>query len=217
MTNEVYIVTNSVVTSLDVLKQINDMYSTEFTRLLTVMGLLVGFGAVVLPLWFQFREAKVRRAEMHSEFQQYIEQVREDLETGLQEKFEEHEVSVKKQMGSLDVKMAKEWARVAALGAHAQMKIAARDGEYPHAAECGLLAMRGSCVCGDHSNLLRLMEYMTTQICPNLKKEDLEERNLLEDFETAEKEMAAENSSGFLSDKLDAFKKAKKEILKRAT
>lgn len=216
MTNEVYIVTNSVVTSLDVLKQINDMYSTEFTRLLTVMGLLVGFGAVVLPLWFQFREAKARRAEMQAEFRQFFEQIRTDLEADLQKKFAGQTDSMKKEMGSLTAELNKKIAEVAAVSAHAQMKIAVTEKNFTQAAETGLTAIRGWCICSDHSNLLRILEYINTTICPNLKKEDLEQHEYLSElFEIVEKELIQENKTGFLHDKLAGFKMAKKEIRKR--
>jgi hypothetical protein len=85
MTNEVYIVTNSVVTSLDVLKSVNDMYSSEFTRLLTVMGLLVGFGGVVLPLLFQIREARVARSQITMEIGAAFANERKELLKNLQE------------------------------------------------------------------------------------------------------------------------------------
>jgi hypothetical protein len=218
MTNYVDTITNTVVTSLDVLKSVNDMYSSNFVLLVTVMGLLLGLigaAVVILPLWFQFRENRARRAEMQTEFQKFILDAQKHLEAKQQEKIDELKAWLKEEIESVKVENSKQWARATAFAAHAQMKIAMTSENYAHAAENAFVALRGSCICGDHSNVLRLMECLIDQICPHLKKEDLEERNLMSEFAAAEELLTAENKTGFLTDKLEGFKKAKKEITKR--
>jgi hypothetical protein len=217
MTNEVYIVTNSVVTSLDVLKSVNDMYSSEFTRLLTVMGLLVGLvgaAVIVLPLWFQVREAKVRRAEMEAQVNKHLEQLDKSLSDRLQKMFREEKKSIDEAIEGVKGDYKKGYSQLVALGAHTQMEIAYKEGKYVHAAESATVAIRANCKCNDHSNVIRELRSLLDLICPKLKKEDLEKRDLSQKLGKMEEELKEANKTGFLNDQLAELKHKKSEILK---
>jgi predicted nuclease with TOPRIM domain len=215
MTNEVYIVTNNVVTSLDVLKQINDTYSREFTRLLTVMGLLVGFGAVVLPLIFQFREAKIRKSEMKSEFNEFLMETKAELA----KKFEEEKNSQKEEMQEmiteLQSEMAKKHAGSTSFQYNIQSILAFDNGDFWQSAQDALIATIWECKSDKRSDLIRRLDFFTGPICEKLNKEDLEYRNLSQKFDQAHEALVKINGDGFLNEKLHELNEAKKQIMNR--
>jgi hypothetical protein len=218
MTNYVDTITNSVVTSLDVLKSVNDMYSSEFTRLLTVMGLLVGIvgvAVIVLPLWLQSRETKVRREEMHTMFSGFLEETKKDLDKKLLDSAKQQEKVALKALETFKEEHKKSLAEVAALSAHHEMWLAFQAGQYVPAAKSEALSIMKNLHCDFHGNVLNNLEFLTQHIFPKLKKDDLEVRNLGQDLERLEKELSESNQTGFLNDKLEAFRGAKKEILRR--
>ena len=218
MTNYVDTITNSVVTSLDVLKSVNDMYSSEFTRLLTVMGLLVGLvgvAVIVLPLWLQSREAKVRREEMKAELAEQIKEAKAELNATVKQSLEAEKLAIHEIIGKSEKKFADKVAVLTALSTHIQMELAVKDEKYVHAAESALICIQSACKCDDHSNVLRTIGDFTALICPHLKKLDIEDQPLGEQLTKVEKILQEANKTGFLNDKLRDLKKAKKEILSR--
>ncbi|MFZ1073038.1 MAG: hypothetical protein WAO21_06330 [Verrucomicrobiia bacterium] len=219
MTNEIYIVTNSVVTSLDVLKSVNDLYSSEFTRLLTVMGLLVGLvgaAVIVLPLWFQIREAKVRRAEFKSEFQAFIAEAKADIKIELEKDLESQKKSTSESIKAIESKLKEKTAFLLGQIAHNQSRAAFENGHFWQAAESAIDAAKADYKSNDQSNLLRVLGFLIDQICPKLFKEDLEHRGLSGRFDEIEAELKAWDAGGFLSDKLTALQEAKQKITKKS-
>jgi uncharacterized membrane protein (DUF106 family) len=187
VTNEVYIVTNSVVTSLDVFKQINDTYSTEFTRLLTVMGLLVGFGAVVLPLLFQFKEARIGRAQMKSEFQTFIDEAKVDIDKKITEKFEAQQANAKKEMELLETRTNAAILATEAGTYHVQGNFELSQGRLATGLKSYINALQRSISASNlnkgRSEQLKLVQqnlrFVTESVLPKMKKVDFSDAEII--------------------------------------
>lgn len=180
MTNEVTITTNTVVTSLDVLKSVNDLYSSNFAQLLTVMGLLVGFGAVVLPLLFQYREAQIRKAQIESDFQSFKDEAKKDIEKMVREKFEAQQALAKKEIELLETRTNAAIVAAEVGVYHVQGNFELSEGRYENALRSYISALKRSIVAYELNKeeksqlkvLQQNMRFIAESILPDMKKTD---------------------------------------------
>ena len=223
MTNYVDTITNSVVTSLDVLKSVNDMYSSNFTLLLTVMGLLVGFGAVVLPLLFQFREARVGRAQMKSEFQSFIDEAKTDIDKKIQEKFEAQQSTAKAEIELLEKRTNAAIYAAEAGTYHVQGNFELSQGRLDTSFQSYVHALHRSISASNlnkgRSEQLQLVQqnlrYVTEAILPRMNKNDFSDTKTVSRAKQVIEEAKKIECAKLLDREIELFEKEFKEAQSR--
>ena len=223
MTNEVAIVTNTVVTSLDVLKSVNDLYSSNFTQLLTVMGLLVGFGAVVLPLLFQYREARIAKAQIKSDFQNFIDEAKRDIEKKIQDKFEAQQAIAKKEIELLETRTSAAIIAAEVGVFHVQGNFELSRGRFDTAWKSYVGALERSVVAyelnKEEKSQLKLlqqnMRFVAEAILPKMKKVDFSDEDVSSKTKKIMESTRRIECAGLLDREIRFFEKALSEAQSR--
>ena len=218
MTNELVILTNVVshdITGLDVVKSVNEFYSSAFTHLIAVIGSIVAIGGILIPYYFQRREARLHLAQLRDDLGKAVGNAKKDIAEQMLNLLKAEKDELKEMVAQTKKDLEKQNARAMGMTLHNQANRSLEAGEQQDAAAEAIGAANWYCKGDDHTNLLRICTYLSETILPIIEAKDFEESDLQKKLEKFEDHLMDMNTNGFLQDTINSLRSERKAALKR--
>ncbi|HEX3800732.1 MAG TPA: hypothetical protein VH413_18710 [Verrucomicrobiae bacterium] len=218
MTNIIPEITNAItpINGLDVVKQVNDFYSTSFTQLLVFFSIVSTIGCVVIPIlaqWYQKNQLKIREKELALELKRLVEEKTKKFVAEMDKKFEEEKKTIASSLAENVTLIEKRATKAEGYVFQLQGNGNIERGDYVQSCIDYLAAARSYCKCNNGSNLPTILNILSDKILPKLNMEQLKEDGLSESIAYQLEEVSKTNHNGFLDVLLiktnEAFRKAK--------
>lgn len=163
--------TNTHISSFDLLEKVSDFYNSAWDKLILIGSISIGIVGILVPLLIQHYQKIVLQVhedrikeELKLEFKIAEEQLRETLNSNLEEKFKEFEERLKKLSAS---------AKASTL--HLQGNTLRNDSLYNKALVSFIKAALLYQDCDENTNLQTMLTLVNEEVITKLKKRDIED------------------------------------------
>ncbi len=192
------------ITGLDVVGQVNALYSSAFDKLFQLVLWMLGFVGVVLPILIPLYQKRIMRSELKEQMEGLLITTEGRLREQIAENFSEEKKAIEKRLSKAEGNAF-----------HLQGQRNFDKGNFRQACADFCKAAELYCKAESGHVLTRTIKLIADKILPHIKKDELEQGGLSGRLDELLKEVGKINKDGFLNDLLRDFAAAHREAKQR--